>query len=285
MGTQGSYGGSPGWSSTQQDTADWLDAVPSLTGNGESGDSDGEAVAPEEIPTPGNEAPGEAYPGEDINAIKPAIANILSGVTGRLAKIVGSGTGSNTGSGGGSGGSAAPGGAREGTRRSRSATSGGAAIAGVYGTLARNSDTLNDIGLSLDELDDLSPFGQAQRLVKAASETAMPLDDDEIRLVNANFVLWALQHNENPPPPGSLVKAWVIEFVYRVWLTEAGGVLRNGSREGASTHALEQEVRATLEAAANRVDLPTTGLRAIHFQNAVQDLLGKLHRIFTEIAS
>lgn len=143
---------------------------------------------------------------------------------------------------------------------------------------------MDDAGLSLAELTGLSPFDQARRIVDAASAQSALIEQDEIREVNANFMWWAIEQ-EQPPSPADLVKAWVTEFVFRSWLTEAGSVLRDGTRDGAATHALEREVRATLEAAVSRLDLPTQGLSAGDFQAAITQLLGTLARIFGEAAA
>ena len=285
MGTSGAYGGTSGWIGTQHATEDWLDSTSSSGGNGESEGGNGE-TSPDEEPSSQDEDVATDEQPDEGTEISPSIANILSDVTRHLSEVMQSSEGSGGGGGGaGSGLSGAGGPGGGGKRRSNSAVSGGTAIAGAYGVISGSAGSLDDIGLSLDELSNLGHFEQAKRLVDTASEASSPLDEDEIRMVNSNFVLWAINQDDNPPEPEALVKEWVIEFVYRTWLTEAGAVLRNGSQDGASTHALEQEVRATLEAAASRIDLPTTGLRATHFQAAVQDLLGQLNRIFTEIAA
>ena len=280
MGTSGAYSGSKGWSDIPNDTQDWLDNRPSGPGEGEGSAAD-EEIPVDEEPAPEEQVPAEEAPEETPGVMDPAIAKILHGVTSRLAEAVGSTSGTTSGSGGRGGTSR---GGSGGGRRSSSATSGGAAIAGAYGVTSRSSDALEDVGLTLDELEGLSPFEQAQKLVSAASETSATIAEQEIREINAKFILQVLDEDESPSPE-QLVKAWVTEFVYRVWLTEAGPVLRDGTRDGARTRSLEQEVRVTLEAAVSGMDLPTNGLRAADFQRAVQNLLGKLARIFREVAA
>jgi len=90
---------------------------------------------------------------------------------------------------------------------------------------------------------------------------------------------WALEQ-EARPSPIELVKAWVTEYVYRAWLTEAGSTLRDGTRDGASTHALERTVRLTLEAAVEQANVIVDGLRAADFRAAIGRFLGMLTRIF-----
>jgi hypothetical protein len=133
--------------------------------------------------------------------------------------------------------------------------------------------------MSLSELENLSPFYQAKRIVDAASGPSALIDQAEIKEVNANFMWWVMDQ-EVPPSPAQLVEAWVIEYVFRTWLTEAGSTLRDGSRDGASTHSQEQTARQTLEAAARRANLAVEGLRPSDFQAAIGRLLGMLTRIF-----
>jgi hypothetical protein len=281
MGMQGAYGGSAGWSDTRRDTQDWLDTGAGSGGDGGQGDGgNGDAPPPgEEPPSPGDQAPPATLP----DRIDPRIARILAGVAGRLAAAVG-GVVSTSGGGGGRGGAGGGTGGGGGGRRGRAAASGGVAIAGAYGLRSGDAGALGDAGLSLTDLDGLSPFQQARRIVDAASGPSALIEQDEIREVNANFMWWSIQQDQ-PPSPTELVKAWVTEFVFRTWLTEAGSVLRDGTRDGAATHALEREVRVTLEAAASRVNLPTDGLRATDFQAAINQLLGILARIFGEAAA
>lgn len=280
MGTQDAYGGSVGWNDTRRDTDDWLDTGAGSDGGSGHGDGgDGDAPLPgDEPPSPGDQAPTPTLP----DRIDPRIARILAGVAGRLA-AAGGGVPSTLGGGGGRRGAGGGTGGGGGRGRGRAAASGGVAIAGAYGLRSGDADALGDAGLSLADLDGLSPFQQAQRIVDAASGPSALIEQDEIREVNANFMWWSIQQDQ-PPSPTELVKAWVTEFVYRTWLTEAGSVLRDGTRDGAATHALEREVRVTLEAAASRVNLPTDGLRATDFQGAINQLLGILARIFGEAA-
>lgn len=276
MGTSDAYGGSVGWSNTRIDTSDWLGGGTGA-GSGEGGGG-GDNGPPGDTPQPPPN--GEPSPPDRID---PAVARILAGVAGRLVAALG-GASSPRGSLGHEAGNRGGGGGGQRGARGRAATSGGVALAGAYGLRAGDAGAVADTGLSLAELGGLSPFQQAQRIVDAASGSSALVEQDELREVNANFMWWSIEQEE-PPPPVELVKAWVTEFVYRTWLTEAGSVLRDGTRDGAATHALEREVRVTLEAATSRVDLPTVGLRAADFQGAIRQLLGTLARIFREAAA
>ena len=265
MGTSGAYGGSPGWNDTRQDTDAWLDSRPNQAG------SDGNGPDPDQ-----EDPPPEAPDGnETVHPDNPLLDRLLRRIALHLSRTL-RGTGTTRGGGAFYGGGGDSGGVRG---RRRAAISGGVAIAGAYGLRSGTADSVNDAGLSLADLIDLSPFEQARRIVDAASDRSTLIEEAELREVNANFVYWAIQQ-ETPPSPIELVKQWVTEFVFRVWLTEAGERLRDGSRDGASTHTLEQEARVTLEARVSGVELPVDGIRASYFETAIQALLGMLSRIF-----
>ena len=276
MGTSDAYGGSVGWNDTRQDTDAWLDGRTGPEETEAGGDLDQTEEESEQTIPIGTLPMPQDNP--DLIRLLRGVARHLSLASGGSGTGGGGTGGSGTG-GGGTGGGGTGGGGTGGGGRRRAAISGGIAIAGTYGLRNGNSDALSDVGLSPVDLDGLSPFEQARRIVDAASGRSALVEEAELREVNANFVCWEIQQ-ESPPSPVELVKQWITEYVFRVWLTEAGERLRDGSRDGASTHALEQEARSTLEARVSGVDLPIDGIRATHFESAIRALLGMLGRIF-----
>ena len=244
----------------------WLDTQPSQDGT--SAD-DGDSVQTEE--------PQVAVPDSTLMPVdNPILNNLLRRVALRLSQAVQSTEGSGGGR-TGRGASIVGGGGVRGRRRA--AVSGGVAIAGVYGLRTGSAESVEDAGLSSSDLAALTPFEQARLIVDAASFGSALIEEAELREVNANFVYWTIEQEEAPTPV-ELVKQWVTEYVFRVWLTEAGDLLRDGSRDGASTHALEQEARMTLEARVTGMDLAVDGFRASHFESAIRALLSMLGRIF-----
>lgn len=265
MGTSGAYGGTPGWNDTRTATDDWLDSItnPSGADDGEDSPENGEEsqpAMPVEVPL--------------IPSENPLLIGLLRRVARHLSRAL-----QPAGTGGGGGGDGGTGGGRGGNARRRAAVSGGVTIAAIYGLRNGDATSVGDAGLILADLISLPPFEQARRIVDAVSRTSALVEEAELREVNANFVCWEIQQDSYPSPV-ELVKQWVIEYVYRAWLTEAGDRLRDGSRDGNSIHALEQEVRVTLEARVSGIELPFDGMRASHFEAAIQTLLGMLTRIF-----
>jgi hypothetical protein len=282
MGTSGAYGGSPGWSGTRRDVQAWLADLanaPTSTPN----EPVPQPLTPEpNAPPEGNpQVPPQPVPEPTIT---PSLARVLEGVTRQLARAA---SPASTRGGGGAGGGGGGGGISSGgtsTRRSGTATAGGIAVSGAYGARSGDAGALADAGLSFSDLEGLTPFYQAKRLVDATSGNSGLIDQSEIREVNANFMIWALGQT-SAPSPVELVKAWVTEYVFRAFLTEAGSILRDGTRNGASTRNLERNVRTTLEAKVEQANIAFDGLRAADFQAAIANLLGSLARIFGESMS
>ncbi|MHA1287447.1 MAG: hypothetical protein ACTSPB_08590 [Candidatus Thorarchaeota archaeon] len=284
MGTSGSYGGSPGWNNTRKETEDWLESVNASSDNHDepSQPDDTNFLQDDQTNTPSDHSDetSEVKPGEINQEIAriffSTTNNLLSSMThvsaGGMASQQGIGSGASRGVRGGRGG------------RAKAAKSGGIAIAGAHGLQTRNSEVLDDLGLDLEELEGLSPFDQARLIVDLASETSALLEDDEIRKVNAEFVLWALQQ-EGEITASDLLKFWITEWVYQTWLTEAGSVLRDGRRNGSELRALELEARATLEAATTRIEFSADGVSASDFENAILKYLDILKQVFKEVVA
>lgn len=268
MGTSGAYGGSPGWGGVRDSTEQWIDAQPASGGGGGGGNPPVRPPEPSDRP-PDIQSPPPATPKPVVD---PGVSQILQQIA-RLLAPRSAGSGGEATSGGGSG-------LRGGRASSGTATrSGGAASAGAYGFRAGDAAALGDLGLDVDDLRALGPYDRAKRIVDAASGAGAAIDQAEVKQVNADVVLWSLESQE-APSPADVVRRWVTEYVWQVWLTEAGAQLRDGTRQGEDTIALEREVRSTLEASVASVDLPPDGLRAEHFQIAIEQLLGRLERIF-----
>jgi hypothetical protein len=133
--------------------------------------------------------------------------------------------------------------------------------------------------LSLEELRGLPRHEQARRLLDAAMGPTGRVHESELRLANAELILWALSE-EAEPAPIDLANRWVVEYVWQVWITEAGPTIRNHSGNGFDSHRVEQEMRAALEACVSSSGLPEDRpLTARDFEQAIDSALGSLERI------
>jgi hypothetical protein len=255
MGTSGAYGGTPGWKPVRDQTQQWLGSgAAGGGGGGGGGDLPDPAVSP--LGLPGTRPP-----------VSAALARIIAALGAALA----------SGAGGGGGGSGAlSGGGRSPARASAAA---GRALGGAYGARTGNAAAVGELGLDLGELAGLPGYQQTRRIVDAAIGPQGDVLDSELRLANASVVLWALTE-EVPPTPAELANRWVAEYVWQVWVTEAGTLLQEAAAEGGDRQRLEEEMRAALEATVSVRALPEgRALTAADFTAAIDSALGSLRRI------
>ncbi|MDF1597076.1 MAG: hypothetical protein P1T08_13430 [Acidimicrobiia bacterium] len=208
--------------------------------------------------------------------MSPALATLVGRLGRRLAMSSGGG---GTGGGGGVGrGSGTQGGGR-GRSTARASSVGGRAAVGVYGLRGGHAGALQELGLSLDELTGLPRHEQAKRLLEAAMGPSGGVNESELRLANAELILWAL-NEESEPLPIDLANRWVVEYVWQVWITEAGPTIRNHAANGYDSRRVEAEMRAALEATVEAGGLPDDRpLTAGDFETAIASALGSLERV------
>lgn len=275
MGTSGAYGGTAGWSGIDKQTQEWLDS-----GAGTGGLTDGPSGDPETPPPASSDPAHEQTPPGTEPPIPPPLAKLI-GQLGR--RLRGSGASADGPGGGGvrRAGTGGPGGGSGGRGRSaaRASSVGGRAAAGVYGLRSGTAGPLAEIGLSLNELSGLSKHEQARRLLEAAMGPSGAIPESELRLANAEMILWAL-NEEAEPTPLDLANRWVVEYVWQVWITEAGPTIRIHSANSYDSHRVEQEMRAALEATVVASGLPDDRpLTTQDFEQAIRSALKSLQRI------
>jgi hypothetical protein len=236
-------------------TQDWLDA-----GAGASSDSS---------TTTGSHANTDATLNPQLAAVISDLARYLT----RPPRMRGDRGG------GDSGGISGAGGAQGVRSVARASSIGGRAAAGAYAVRGGVAATLAELGLSLDELVGLSRHEQAKRLVDAATGPSGDITESELRLANAELILWALSE-ESEPTPIDLANRWVVEYVWQVWISEAGSVIRSHAANGYDSLRVEQEMRAALEATVSARGLPEgRSLVAADFERAISATLASLQRI------
>lgn len=273
MGTSGAYGGTSGWQGVSDQTQEWLEGPSTGGSSGGSGDGD-------EPPVDGPASEPQAPPGN----VPEGLAQLLQQLGRRLASEVPNiapGTSAGRSRGGGGGGGAGGGGSNGGGSRSvsRASRAGARAVGGAYGLRAGVPGLLAEIGLTLAELEGLSTYAQAERILDAATGPTGAIDQTEQRQANAELVIWAL-NQESPPTPVELADRWVVEYVWQVWITEAGPLVNRMVENGNDRIRIEQEMRAALEASVSANALPTgRPLTTDDFQAAIRSALESLGRI------
>ena len=128
-------------------------------------------------------------------------------------------------------------------------------------------------------MNGLDQWQQAQRLQEVATGASGEVTDSELRLANAEFIVWALDQ-EVAPTPVELANQWVVEYVWQVWVTEAGQRLTEKVDSTAERISYEAQMRAGLEVVVSASGLPDDRpLVAADFESAISDAIGRLHNI------
>jgi len=271
MGTSGSYGGSGGadWGRLRDELEEWLDSLPGTPN-----------VEPPTETEPPDLAPPEGRPDQPdeavIDILRPLAAALLSGGRGRAdGPSAGAGPGVRDGVAGG--GRSPSGRARS---RARAARVGGRLAAGIAALRSRDATGLSALGLDLAELRALDPIRQAQRILAAATEedAATTLEEEELQTAANRAAIWALTDGQQADVE-DVVRRFVVEYVYEVFLTEAGHTLRSGNRNGIIAIAAEDRVRETITALARAVPIDRTGLAPGELAQLVERVLEQTLRI------
>ena len=273
MGTSSSYGGSGGsdWGRLREELEDWLDSLPGVP--------DGVDETPVDTEQPEHESPHvdpDEPEDEVVDILRPLAASLLSGGRGGAdGPSGGGGLGAPTAA---SGGGRSPSGT--GRSRARAGRVGGRLAAGLSALRTGDATALAELGLSLEELRTLDPVRQAQRILAAATEeeVATTLEEEELQTAANRTAIWALTAEE-PPDVGDLIRYFVAEYVYEVFLTEGGPALRSGNRNGLNAIAAEDRVKRTITALARQVPIDPSGMGPGELAELVERVLEQALRI------
>ena len=268
MGTSSPYGGSGGrdWSDLRKELDDWLDELP---GSRDTSPDDGTKDS-ESPPSNEQRHPDDPDP-EILRVLRPLRRAISAGAGGSTVGLTRGGIGGRGHSPSGPG--------RPWRRVGRV---GGRLAVGISGIRSGNASALQSIGLNLADLEDHNPYRQAQRLLEAATEdtVATTLEEEELQTAAIHTAIWGLGLQEDPSAK-DVVRQFVGEYVYQVFLTEGGSVLRQGQRDGADTRMAEERVRDTIMALARAATVDQVRLDAGSLAKTTERVLAhalEIHR-------
>ncbi|MGH8574401.1 MAG: hypothetical protein ACREX8_17755, partial [Gammaproteobacteria bacterium] len=131
---------------------------------------------------------------------------------------------------------------------------GGSVAAAGLALRDRDSDALQQFGLTLAELDRLDSYEQARRIMEAVGTSLGGLEEEELNRASASALLALL--DDEGATGADAVRLFVSEYVFEVSLTEIGDELRDGSRDGFATVDVEEKLRQLIEARVAQIDLP-----------------------------
>lgn len=258
MGTSGAYGGSS--------SAAWEAVREQWTGLGDAGAPGG----PDGPPPPTDPSP-DAPPDPAYDGLGTAIGAALAppqryGQPPALSSLLPRprGGGGGGGEAGGSGGSGSDGyGGRTGGRSGRNAplqaARGGAAIGAATSYRDRNAAALAGYGVTLDELDRLSPRMRTARLLDLVLGDAGHPDEAMIRKAAAEQVKKILDPNVVPPTAAESVREFIGEITMQYALVELKDQILSGATTGQQATYKENGLRGWIRGKLRGLDLGKYG--------------------------
>lgn len=257
MGTNGAFGGS--------DAAAWNQARDQWTS---LGDSTGGSAGPGDDDAPPQSGGDSAYDplisaiagaliGEDPDARRPSVPTFSLSAT---LPHRGSGRGGGGGTGGGTGGSG--GGSSSGGRRVTSqAARGGNAIGAATAYRDRDAATLAGYGLTLEELDALSPRMRCARILDIAIGQAGHPDEQAMRQASLEQIKTLLAGGPEAANISGLeaIRNFIGELTIRLGLIELRDQILANTVTAKQAHQRETALRQWVKAKVGRLDLGKYG--------------------------
>lgn len=252
MGTNGAFGGSDA-AAWEQARDQWTSLGGASGGTAEEGN---QSVTPPQADgdpafDPLIAAIAKALIGEDPDARRPSVPTFpLSASLPRR--------GSGRGAGGGGGGGGSSGGAR---RVTSQAARGGNAIGAATAYRDRDAAALADYGLTLEELDALSPRMRYGRILDVAIGQAGHPDEQAMRQASLEQIKALLAGDAATAKPSGLeaIRDFVGELTIRIGLIELRDQILANSVTAKQAHQRETGLRQWVKAKVGRLELGRYG--------------------------
>ncbi len=261
MGTNDAYGGSnsSAWNDFRRAWAD-TDAPPAGSGT-DALPADGiphEPPTPPDVPPPGLDALGAALGAALLGGIPntsvPTLASLLPRRHGHHAS-------GGAGGGGATGTPGTPGraGGRSGRHLQQQAARGGAAIGAATAYRQRDAAGLLRYGITLEELDALTPRMRCARLLDLVLGEAGHPDEAAVRKAAAQQVKKILSSDESPPSAVESVRDLIGEMTLQIGLVELRDQILANQTTGQDATRKERGLRQWIAAKIRALDLAKYG--------------------------
>jgi len=279
MGTSGAYGGSGGrdWSKVR----DSLDGLIVKPGSAEEQATVMSGLAKaladwdkDDRPDDGERRPEETSP---VVERRPFGALIRPRAGGGGSGGGGGGVGGGGGGTGGGGGGGGGGGRRS---RQRAARVGGAVLAAGLAVRREDDDTLRLLGLSLAELQNLSPLAQCNQILKALVGSGADIDENEMLSASSTALVAVLIENLTP---AAAVRVFIVEYAMEITVTELGAKLREDGTGEVSVQ-VEDGLRSFVTARVDQIELDTDRLGPQELQDALYEALGSARDVLAAMS-
>lgn len=288
MGTNGAFGGS-GAASWETVREEWESLSPPADEAGSDDDVNGEDDATEHSGPYDQlvQAIAEALIGEDPDARRPAVPHVP------LSWVLPAGRRS----GGGGGGGAASGGAsdRDGGARSMSGTRrvtsqaarGGSAIGAAIAYRNRDANALSEFGLSLQELDALSPRLRCARIMDMAIGQAGHPDEQALRQASLEQIKALTVGGEDLTVSGlESLRSFIGELTVRLGLIELRDQYLAKDLTAKQTLQRERGLRQWVKAKIERLDIALYGrVNPTEFHQVAKQMSADALRLLRSSAS
>ena len=161
----------------------------------------------------------------------------------------------------GGGGSGRGGGARTGTGRSRARAAGvgGGVLAAGLAYQRGDAQTLESLGLNLDELRSMSSLKRANAILNAVVGADGGIEETELRHVNGRVLKQVLNDGLDGV---AAIRLYVVEYVMQVWATETAEARRNGAASASASGDTERQLRNALTAKARQLQVAASSTAA-----------------------
>ncbi len=268
MGTKGSYDGGGGHAGDvlRDELGDWLAGFSGSQGAGGADESN--AAESGQGPSQGR------LPQLSASALLPALGLFRPG---------GSSGGQVDGPGGAGGADLA------GVDRTVAQSSGSAGRAGAaaYAYRTGDSETLEQLGLSYDQLQASGDvLDVVQEIVAAACGqlTDGTIEDEERRRVAAEIAQWVLEADASgaAPQPEEIVREAIAQVIFEAALTETAAKVREGNRSQAEVRETERQIKEAAQVLAQRAELSPSGPTPDEFTRSIADGIDVLRSMWEE---
>lgn len=285
MGTNAAYGGSG--------SAAWTHVRDEWTslGSGSDGASSGSGGASSGDAT--DDGSTSSADGSEYDSLVAAIAGALrrddrdarrkSPPSVPLSSVLAHRGGGRGGGGGAGGGHTDGGGSRSGSRHvTAQAARGGSAIGAAYAYRDRDAAALAGFGLSLEELDGMSPRMRCARILEVAIGQAGHPDEQAMR--EASLAQIKALVSGGPEAAGvsplEAIRDFIAELTFRIGLIELTDQILTRGMTADESRTRERGLRSWIRAKASRLDLGRYGqVSATEFHNVARQMSADVLRL------
>jgi hypothetical protein len=152
---------------------------------------------------------------------------------------------------------------------------GGGVLAAGLAYQRGDAQTLESLGLNLDELRSMSSLKRANAILNAVVGADGGIEETELRHVNGRVLKQVLNDGLDG---AAAVRLYVVEYVMQVWATETAEARRNGAASASASGDTERQLRNALIAKARQLQVAASSTAA-EIRTAIGTALNSMRRL------